>query len=180
MNRAFSTREKVLLVILALLLIGVGYFKLLLEPINESIDNYTQLASSEQDAMLQGTAQLVQLRQMEQELEVIHESGKAVPLPAYDNAEGLLVELNHILAASTEYTLNFGTADMLDGGYIVRRPLSLQFSAKNYAAARGILAALHDSANVNQISDLSVSLPEDPEKGVQVTCSVTFYELKNG
>lgn len=180
MNRAFSTREKVLLVILALLLIGVGYFKLLLEPINESIDNYTQLASSEQDAMLQGTAQLVQLRQMEQELETIHESGEAVPLPAYDNAEGLLVELNHILAASTEYTLNFGTADMLDGGYIVRRPLSLQFSAKNYAAARGILAALHDSANVNQISDLSVSLPEDPEKGVQVTCSVTFYELKNG
>lgn len=180
MNRAFSTREKVLLVILALLLIGVGYFKLLLEPINESIDNYTQLASSEQDAMLQGTAQLVQLRQMEQELEVIHESGEAVPLPAYDNAEGLLVELNHILAASTEYTLNFGTVDMLDGGYIVRRPLSLQFSAKNYAAARGILAALHDSANVNQISDLSVSLPEDPDKGVQVTCSVTFYELKNG
>ena len=180
MNRAFSTREKVLLVILALLLIGVGYFKLLLEPINESIDNYTQLASSEQDAMLQDTAQLVQLRQMEQELEVIHESGEAVPLPAYDNAEGLLVELNHSLAASTEYTLNFGTVDMLDGGYIVRRPLSLQFSAKNYAAARGILAALHDSANVNQISDLSVSLPEDPEKGVQVTCSVTFYELKNG
>ncbi len=180
MNRAFSTREKVLLVILALLLIGVGYFKLLLEPINESIDNYTQLASSEQDAMLQGTAQLVQLRQMEQELEVIHESGDAVPLPAYDNAEGLLVELNHILAASTEYTLNFGTVDMLDGGYIVRRPLSLQFSAKNYAAARGILTALHDSANVNQISDLSVSLPEDPDKGVQVTCSVTFYELKNG
>ena len=169
MNRAFSTREKVLLVILALLLIGVGYFKLLLEPINESIDNYTQ-----------STAQLVQLRQMEQELEVIHESGDAVPLPAYDNAEGLLVELNHILAASTEYTLNFGTVDMLDGGYIVRRPLSLQFSAKNYAAARGILTALHDSANVNQISDLSVSLPEDSDKGVQVTCSVTFYELKNG
>ena len=180
MNRAFSTREKVLLVILALLLIGVGYFKLLLEPINESIDNYTQLASSEQDAMLQGTAQLVQLRQMEQELEAIHESGDAVPLPAYDNAEGLLVELNHILAASTEYTLNFGTVDMLDGGYIVRRPLSLQFSAKDYAAARGILTALHDSANVNQISDLSVSLPEDSDKGVQVTCSVTFYELKNG
>ena len=69
---------------------------------------------------------------------------------------------------------------MLDGGYIVRRPLSLQFSAKNYAAARGILTALHDSANVNQISDLSVSLPEDSDKGVQVTCSVTFYELKNG
>ena len=65
MNRAFSTREKVLLVILALLLIGVGYFKLLLEPINESIDNYTQLASSEQDAMLQGTAQLVQHKMFE-------------------------------------------------------------------------------------------------------------------
>ncbi len=180
MNRAFTTREKVLLVILALLLIGVGYFKLLLKPINESIDHYTQLAASEQDAMLQSTARLVQLRQMEQELEAIFESGDAVPLPAYDNAEKLLVELNTILAASTDYTLNFGTAETLSGGYIVRRPLSLQFSAKNYAAAREILTALHDSLNVNQISDLSVSLPEDSEKGVQVTCSVTFYELKNG
>ena len=33
MNRAFTTREKVLLVILAVLIIGIGYFKLLLEPI---------------------------------------------------------------------------------------------------------------------------------------------------
>ena len=68
MNRAFTTREKVLLVILALLLIGVGYFKLLLEPVNESIDRYASQTAAEQDAMLQDTAQLVRLRQMEQEL----------------------------------------------------------------------------------------------------------------
>lgn len=180
MNRAFSTREKVLLVILALLLIGVGYFKLLLEPINESIDHYTQLAASEQDAMLQSTAQLVQLRLMEQELEAIFESGEAVPLPAYDNAEKLMVELSRILAASSDYSLNFGSAYELDGGYIVCRPLSLQFTAKDYASAHDILTALHDSADVNQISDLSLTLPQDADKGVQVSCSVTFFELKAG
>ena len=178
MNRAFTTREKVLLVVLAVLLIGVGYFKLLLEPVNDSIDRYTQSAAAEQDEILQNTVLLAQKRQMEQELQAIYETGGAVPLPSYDNAESLLVDLNHILADSEDYALNFGSTSELEGGYIVCRPLSLQFSAKSYAAARGILAALHDSANVNQISDLSCSLPQDTDGRVDVTCSVTFYELK--
>lgn len=180
MNRAFTTREKVLLVILALLLIGVGYFKLLLEPVNESIDRYASQTAAEQDAMLQDTAQLARLRQMEQELAEIRETGDAVPLPAYDNADKLMVELSRILAASSDYALNFGSPYELDGGYIVCRPLSLQFTAKDYAAARDLLTALHDSADVNQISDLSLTLPQDADKGVQVSCSVTFFELKAG
>ena len=178
MNRAFTNREKVLLVVLAVLLIGVGYFKLLLEPVNDSVDRYSQLAAAEQDEILQNTVLLVQKQQMEQELQTIYDSGKAVPLPAYDNAEKLLVELNHILASSQDYSLNFGSTSELEGGYIVCRPLNLQFSAKDYATARDILTALHDSANVNQISDLSFSLPQDADASVDVTCSVTFYELK--
>jgi len=37
MRHVFTTREKVLLVILAVLVIAVGYWKLILTPINDSI-----------------------------------------------------------------------------------------------------------------------------------------------
>ena len=37
MNRPFTTREKVMLVILSLLIIGICYYKFLLEPINDQI-----------------------------------------------------------------------------------------------------------------------------------------------
>lgn len=43
MNREFTKREKVLLLIFAVLLIAVGYYKLLLEPINNQIESYRSL-----------------------------------------------------------------------------------------------------------------------------------------
>ena len=102
MKHVFTTREKVLLVILAVLLIAVGYWKLILTPINDSIAQLQSQTSSEQDAMLQSTAQLARLQQMKRELETLLADPDAKPLPAYDNAEQLLVELKlapHLVAA---------------------------------------------------------------------------------
>jgi len=42
MKRAFTTREKVMLLVLTVLLIVIAYFKLILEPINNSIDEYQE------------------------------------------------------------------------------------------------------------------------------------------
>ncbi len=50
MKHVFTNREKILLVILAVLLIAVGYWKLILTPINDSIDALRQQTASEQDA----------------------------------------------------------------------------------------------------------------------------------
>ena len=68
MNRAFTTREKVLLVILAVLIIGIGYFKLLLEPINTSVENYRNMTASEQDEILVNTALLQKKKQTARQL----------------------------------------------------------------------------------------------------------------
>ena len=100
MNRAFTTREKILLVILAVLLIGIGYFKLILEPINSSIETYQSNTAAEQDEILLNTVTLAQMKMMQTELDEIHASGNAKPLPSYDNSDKLLVELNQILDKS--------------------------------------------------------------------------------
>lgn len=179
MKRAFSTREKVLLVVLAVLLIGIGYFKLILEPINNSIDEYQQMTASEQDEILINTARLTQMRAMQKELDEIYASGEAKPIPEYDNSGKLLIELHSILSKSTDYTLNFGTVGTLDGGYIERRPVSLNFTAPSYTRAAEIIRLLHDSENINQISDLSLAFKTDNggASSVSVSLAVTYYEL---
>ena len=192
MNRAFTTREKVLLVILAVLIIGIGYFKLLLEPINTSIENYRNMTASEQDEILANTALLQKKKQMETELEELFASGDPTPIPVYDKSGNLLVELHRILDKSLDYSLNFSGTSPMDVEYLVRRPVSLTFLAPTYAQARAIINELHDSDNVNCISDLSMQinngnldytneiirwdLDDNSDHYVTVSLVITYYE----
>ena len=48
MNREFTKREKILLLIFAVLIIVLGYFKLILEPINNQVNEYSGMESEEQ------------------------------------------------------------------------------------------------------------------------------------
>ena len=62
MRHVFTTREKVLLVILAVLVIAVGYWKLILTPINDSIAGLNAQTASEQDTILTNSARLSRMR----------------------------------------------------------------------------------------------------------------------
>lgn len=175
MRHVFTTREKVLLVILAVLVIAVGYWKLILTPINDSIADLNAQTASEQDAILTNSARLSRMRQMQQELETLLADPDAKPLPDYDNSERLLVELNTILSG-TDYTLNFGnTVPLEDGSAIMCRPITLTFEVSSYTSARAVLDALHDSQYVNLISDLRMDLEG---RTVQTSLSITYFELQ--
>lgn len=175
MRYVFTTREKVLLVILAVLVIAVGYWKLILTPINDSIADLNAQTASEQDAILTNSARLSRMRQMQQELETLLADPDAKPLPDYDNSERLLVELNTILSG-TDYTLNFGnTVPLEDGSAIMCRPITLTFEVSSYTSARAVLDALHDSQYVNLISDLRMDLEG---RTVQTSLSITYFELQ--
>ena len=190
MNRAFTKREKVMLVILAVLIIGIGYFKFLLEPVNAGIENYRQMEAMEQDQILLNATLVQQKRQMEQELEALFESGDPSPIPTYDNSANLLVELHKILEGSAEYTLNFTGTNPMDVQYLIGRPVSLTFRTASYSAARRIIDKLHNSSNVNSISDLSIQFnsdhnqiiywnesTEDSDKyPIVVSLTITYYE----
>ena len=181
MNRPFTTREKVMLVILCLLVIGIGYFKLILEPINTGIEDYNMKASEEQDVIVQNMAKVQKKKLMEQELEELFANGEPTPIPSYDNFGKLIVELHSVLDSTTDYSLSFsGTADMT-GGYLKRRPVQLSFNADSYGQARSIIDRLHGSANINQISDLNITinqLKEDKEEPtVSVSLVISYFEL---
>lgn len=170
MRHVFTTREKVLLVILAVLVIAVGYWKLILTPINDSIAGLNAQTASEQDAILTNSARLSRMRQLA--------DPDAKPLPDYDNSERLLVELNTILSGTVDYTLSFGDTYLLeDGGSIICRPISLEYTCGSYTAARAVMDALHGSNYVNLISDVTLDL--DAQHGTKVNLTITYFELQS-
>lgn len=118
------------------------------------------------------------MRQMQQELETLLADPDAKPLPDYDNSERLLVELNTILSGTVDYTLSFGDTYLLeDGGSIICRPISLEYTCGSYTAARTVMDALHGSDYVNLISDVTLDL--DAEHGTRVNLTITYFELQS-
>ena len=150
------------------------------------------MTASEQDEILVNTALLQKKKQMETELEELFTSGDPTPIPVYDNSGNLLVELHRILDKTLDYSLNFSCTSPMDVEYLVRRPVSLTFQAPTYAQARAIINELHDSDNVNCISDLSMQinngnldytneiirwdLDDNSDHYVTVSLVITYYE----
>ncbi len=181
MNRAFTTREKVMLVTLAVLMIVIGYYKLILEPINTGIDEYNAKAAEEQDIITTNMMLVQKKKMMEAELETLFANGEPTPIPSYDNVGVVIVELHSILDGTVDYSLNFSNTAYLSGGYLIRRPIRLDFTAGDYAQARSIINRLHNSVNINQISDLDISLVRDREldgNTVSVSMLITYFELE--
>ncbi len=181
MNRAFTTREKVMLVILAILMIGLGYYKFILEPINLGIEEYNTKAMEEQDQITTNMMLVQKKKAMEKELEELFANGEPTPIPNYDNVGVVIVELHSILDGTVDYTLTFANTSYLSGGYLIRRPIRLEFNATDYAQARRIINRLHDSVNINQISDLSMTLVQNKDREesyISVSMLITYFELE--
>lgn len=107
MNRELTTREKTLLLVLAVLVIALGYWKLVLEPINEQVASYNDMAEQEQAEIDSSVVQLAQMRKMQKAVEAQKEAGEVRAIPSYDNSGILMRELYQILANTNEYTVDF-------------------------------------------------------------------------
>ena len=177
MKRELTRREKVLLVILAVMVIGLGYFKLIYEPVSEQIASYESLREQEQAEITSGSARLAQMRRMEKAVEDIKATGEERAIPHYDNSGALMRELYQILGGTVEYSLDFSEATHREG-YIIFRPVTLAFRTETYAEARSIIDALEESGNINQVSDVSITSGQGQQRNqFQTELVVTYFEV---
>ena len=177
MNRELTTREKVLLLVLAALVIGIGYFKFVFEPINEQVTDLQSAAAQEQSEIDSSIVQLAQMRKMEKAVEASKADGQERAIPAYDNSGALMRELYQILANTNEYTVDFSAATSREG-YIVLRPVSLTFETGTYPQARAIINAIASSDNLNQISDVNIRNGQNSSRStVQTSLVITYFEV---
>lgn len=190
LSKQFTLREKVLLVLLSLLLVGAAYFWLVHQPVEAAM---SEISLAMEDADMERTVLQVKrqrLEDMKAELEgILSGTGSGVETPDYDNLQNVMVFLNGILANAGDYSLDFQSVEQPEEGNIVRRVINMSFTCPSYADAVSVLTRLHDCAFRCQIGTLSLMPADGQETGggetraaalldgpVQVNLGVTFFE----
>ena len=175
LTRDFTRFEKLVLLFLTLVLMGLGYYRFVDQPVRNGIEE----AHAERDNLkLQLTVinrrisdyklreeELIEAREIRQEM------------PSYNQSEAELQILNGILTLADQYALAFDKIT-LDGNQI-RRNFQLSFTAPNFETAKGIFSRLSVSQIRCLIGDIECS-GVDVEDGaaVNVKADGTFYETK--
>jgi competence protein ComGC len=173
--KRLSTRERTLLGLLLVLTLVSGYILLFYLPMSDRIATVDGQIAQAENQLLEDQVKLAKLEQMRKELEEIFAQDKEpVSIATYDNLQAVMLSLNNILSATKSYTLNFGSVDTEE--QIVRRNVSLQFSADDYQTAKQVLQALHDSRCRCMLDELQVSTQDGG--GVSVSATMVFFEYQ--
>lgn len=176
MKRQFSFREKVLLVILALLMIFCMYYILVDKPVRETLADASMRQSAAESELTVASVRLEQMHQMQAALLELSETAEA-DVPDYDNARSVVELLNAAMAQAQAYTLSF--EPVTKQGAIATRPIQMDFRCANYEAGKRILQTILDSpyrCRITSMSMMSVSGQDVLQAEVAVKANVVFYE----
>lgn len=179
MGRSFTKREKVLLIILAVLLVGCFYYLFVLQPALNTISSAESRYTALQDEIL--IQQTVALKKAELQQQIAEAEAAGVnqkTLPAYDNTKNELAALNGILAEANSYSITFADADTSQS--LIRRGVSISFTTDSYAAAQSVLAKLINCQYSCLVTDITITAGSagstSSTGSVSSTAAVTFFE----
>lgn len=187
LSRDFTPREKVLIVILAILLLILTYYWLVDVPVRNGVaaaESKTESINMELEAV---NAKIAGLQQMQAELDELGESGRAAYMASYNNAEAEYSSLNDILADTDEYVITFSELSKEDN--LIRRQFTIQFTTDGYAAAKKIISDLENSQYRCRIGDINCAAEQSPNEDfdlrtwngrILVSATATFYETMVG
>ena len=186
-GRDFTTREKVLIVILICILLALAYYWLVDSPVRSGIAEAKSEKESLETELIAVNAKVEGLRQMQSELNSLGTSGRGGYMASYNNAKAEIAALNDILSETNEYVIAF--ADLTRDGDQVRRAFTIQFTTTGYKAAKNTIINLENSEYRCRIGDLSCVVDTSSDsaadmkswKGeITVSATATFYETMVG
>ena len=175
LTRDFTTREKVLLAILLVIIITAAYYLFVYRIVDDQIISIRSKNQAMESQLIIATAQVERLQAMSDEMssDVLRSY-----MPSYNASKKELDFLHSTLGETEDYLINF-TYLTRDGDQICRG-FGLQFTAKDYAQAKKIIKALEDSEIRCLIGDYKIDPAEKAEHllegKVMVTLNGSFYE----
>lgn len=187
LSRDFTTREKVLIVILAAILIVLAYYWLVDVPVRDGVTEAEAKRDAAMTEMTAVDAKIGELQRMQAELDELGPEGRGAYMASYNNSAAEYAALNDILMGTDEYLITF--ADLTREGDLVRREFSIQFTTTGYEAAKRIITELENSEYRCRIGDLSCAAEQsyDTESDLRnwsgsiiVNATATFYETMVG
>lgn len=187
LSKQFTRREKVLLIILALLLLFAVYFLAVHRPVTEALDRIQAESETVSADLMVLEAKQQHMEQMQKELDEILAQPNVAEIPTYDNLQQVMNFLNTVLHSANEYSLSFQSLQQQEDNSILRRAMQMTFVTLSYKEARDMISQLQNCPYRCQLSDFSIApatadgqsrdtvaaLLDGP---VQVSVTVTFYE----
>jgi hypothetical protein len=184
LNYTFSKREKFMILGLVVVLIGVLWYRFVFVATQDEISKIDTQISETQSQMVLDQSMLVQQQKMQDDIAKFKSSGMtATEMPAFDNTQPLMAELNGILSAASEYTLKFEDVNdpkssssksssssssssstsasseksASSSSNVVERGVSLTYGCSSYQEARVILNSLVHGRFPCSIDDFSLT-----------------------
>lgn len=180
-NRSFNLTERLLLLVLSLLLVGLAYYRMVHEPVSSQLESLNAERRSLETELDSVQMRAAQLSNMKRELTWIDSQDQMFRMESYNNVSNEFVLLSEALAPASEYRLDMGTAQL--SGSMVRRPFTLQFTVGSEQEAKQILTTIVRSRGRCMIGDIDCSVDRD-ESGAVVSLrynlAATFYETMEG
>ena len=187
LSKQFTRREKVLLIILALLLLFAVYFLAVHRPVTEALDRIRTESETISSDLVVLEAKHQRMEQMQKELDEILAQPNVAEIPTYDNLQQVMDFLNTVLRSASEYCLSFQNLSQPEDGSILRRTTQMAFVSPSYKKAQDMVTHLQNCPYRCQLSDISIApatadgqsqdtaaaLTDGP---VEVSVTVTFFE----
>ena len=181
LSRDFTLKEKLLLLLLGLILVGLAYFQFVDRPVREAL----QIAHSEADALSielsTVEAKLARMRRMRAELDDVTAGGTASEMGSYNNSKAEIAMLNDALSEALQYSITF--ASVTRSGDQIRRNFTLQLTTDSYETMEHIINQINASHYRCLIGDLRCSATQENdvlEGNITVSATATFFETMVG
>ena len=181
LKRDFSLKERILLIILAVLLLVALYVFAVQQPVSNGIANAeSEITETETNIqILQG--KLKKMNDMKAELVELKNNKNVQEVPDYDNLPEVITFLNTVLGGAKDYQISLSTEFPGDGGEVMRRTAQVSYQCENYRLAKESVKRLEACNYMDRVSNLVIS-PVNSEGSdlmnnpVRVSMTITFFE----
>lgn len=176
MSREFTTTEKILLVILAVLLVCLLYYKFIFQTTNSMIQDMRSQADTAQAELDVAKDQLNRLNSMQKELDDLALTGDTSRMGSYNSSKRETAFLNQALQGVSDYSITF--SDITRNGNQIRRSFALQFVTSSYKEATDVVDEIADGEYRCLVDDINYSLADNDE--IHINLTATFFETMVG
>ena len=182
LSRDFTTKEKILLVILAVILVGLTYYQFFDQPVRKATDEAIAEKANLETELVTLEARLANLKRMQAELDSMEGMENVRIMPSYNAIKQIHSLLNDVLG-SLGYSITFNNATR--SGDQVRQRITMSFRCPDLDTAVRVLTDLQNGEFRCLIEDLSVSMSTNTNNTnnndrVSVSTTITFYETMVG
>ncbi|MBQ9543813.1 MAG: hypothetical protein IJV00_01645 [Clostridia bacterium] len=184
LSRDFTTKEKVLIGILLVIILAFLYYQFVDQPITNAIEKANNEKANNEIELESVNIKIAQLEKMKKEIDRIKAEGTISPMPSYNNSKAVNDLLNDVIG---DYSYSITFANLTRDGNLVRREFSLEFAPPDFSAMVEVLTALEKSefrCLIDGIDFTRIRYMNAERNGYaynyQAKTTATFYETMVG